>query len=631
MHSQMYKQQCAVVTKSLHQTRKDFYCAKIMECDQDQKRIFKLAKHLMGERDGAILPHHTSAKDLAEGFSVFFKQKIATIRDNLSPETMNHAELDDLFVGDELHSFREATPEEIKKVILQSPNKSCELDPLPTWLLKECLEELLPLVTEIVNKSVISGHFPKPLKCAHIRPLLKKPGLDQDNMKNYRPVSNLPFISKIVEKIVVSQLEEHMNQNSLHENLQSAYRRHHSTETALVRVCNDILSALDQGLMVVLVMLDLSAAFDTIDHSILLQRFKHTFGINGNALNWFKSYLTDRYQTVCIEGQLSTPVHLAYGVPQGSVLGPKEYTMYTKPLGKIIKSHGLDYHLYADDSQSYLAFKPTDSTKTAEVLSRVENCLTDVRRWMGNNMLKVNDEKTEVVLFASKHKARTLVSVKVEVGDVVVQSVPHVRNLGVMMDSSMLMEKHVNTVCKSAYYQLRRIGHIRHCLTKSATRTLVHALVTSRIDYCNALLHGLPRCLLQRVQHVQNTAARIVTKTPRRHHITPILKGLHWLPVESRAKYKILVHTYKALQQTSPMYIKDLLHRHQPARSLRSQSGLLLDIPRSRTVTYGNRAFQVAAPVLWNKLPISMRSITTLGSFKSTLKTYMFQEAYADL
>ena len=304
--------------------------------------------------------------------------------------------------------------------------------------------------------------------------------------------------------------------------------------------------------------------------------------------------------------------------------------MYTKPLAKIMKDHGLNYHLYADDSQSYLAFKPTDTATTTEVLTRVETCVADIRRWMGSNLLKLNDEKTEVVLFRSRHRVPALHSVQVKVGDVFVESVPCVRNLGVMMDNSLTMEKHVNTVCKSAYFQLRKIKHIRHCLTEGVTKTLVQALVTSRIDYCNALLVGLPKKLLQRLQKVQNTSARIVTKTPRQCHITPILRDLHWLPVDSRIKYKILVHTFQALHGSSPVYLSDTLHRYEPARMLRSQNSLQLNIPRARTASYGARAFQSASPALWNTLPNYLKKSETLSSFKSRLKTHLFEMAYSD-
>ena len=177
------------------------------------------------------------------------------------------------------------TQEEISKIILKSPNKQCYLDPMPTWLVKECVNELLPLITEIVNASLKLGNVPEPLKHVIIRPLLKKLGLELKK-KNYRPVSNLSFISKLIESAVVLQYVEHLQINNLQDDRQSAYKQHHSTETVLLKVLNDILMKIDQGQVVMLVLLDLSAAFDTIDHKILLNRLEKHYGVRETALSW---------------------------------------------------------------------------------------------------------------------------------------------------------------------------------------------------------------------------------------------------------------------------------------------------------------------------------------------------------
>ena len=190
---------------------------------------------------------------------------------------------------------------------------------MPTWLLKLHVSELLPIITAIVNVSMDSWRVPPVFKCAQIRPLLKKPTLDPDILKNYRPVSNLPFISKVLEKVVDTRIECHLVENGLHEELQSAYHRFHLTETALLKVQSDILESLDNGFVTVLVMLDMSAVFDTLNHGILLSHFENVFGISGAALNCF--------QVVVIDSEHSKPVLLKYGVPQVSVLGPKKYTI----------------------------------------------------------------------------------------------------------------------------------------------------------------------------------------------------------------------------------------------------------------------------------------------------------------
>jgi hypothetical protein len=376
-------------------------------------------------------------------------------------------------------------------------------------------------------------------------------------------------------------------------------------------------------------MLDLSAAFDTIDHETLIHRLERHFGISGKPLAWMRSYLTDRYQTVCIDGELSQPVLMKYSAPQGSVLGPKNYTMYTKPVGAICRKHGLNNHFYADDSQLYLSFKPVDKISTELTIHRVENCLKDIVSWMNNNMLKLNADKTELIIFSSESNAQSVSNISVSVDSSEIKQSSSVRNLGAFLDSNMKMEKHVNSVCRNTYAQLRQIGHIRQYLTTNATKSLINSLVISRLDYCNALLYGIPKLSINKLQNVQNTAARIISRISKYDHITPVLRHLHWLPVQLRIKYKILTHTYKALFNQAPKYVVDMLETYTPSRNLRSNnSSLTLVVPKSRTVRYGDRSFQVAAARLWNEHPSGIRDCETLSSFKKALKTHYFIEVY---
>ena len=360
VHKEMYRHQCIIVNNMLLQGKQVYYRDRLDECGRDQAKIYRLTKHLLGQGGPAPLPTSDSPQALAQTFCDFFSMKITKIHETIGRDgSEDPLALDTPFVGSPLSDFLPATEEEIRKLILKAPNKCCELDPAPTWLIKECSSQLTPLITDIVNESLRSGTVPIALKKAIIRARLKKPGLDKEALKNYRPVSNLPFISKLLEKVVDLRFKEHLHVNQLRDTFQSAYEQNHSTETALLKVQSDICEALDTGSMVALLMLDLSAAFDTLDHSILVKRFEYSYGITGKALQWVSSYLADRTQSVAVDSATSKDCILRYGVPQGSVLGPKKYCMYTRPVGTIVKNHGLSYHGYADDTQGYVVIRST--------------------------------------------------------------------------------------------------------------------------------------------------------------------------------------------------------------------------------------------------------------------------------
>ena len=337
---------------------------------------------------------------------------------------------------------------------------------------------------------------------------------------------------------------------------------------------------MDSGASVALIMLDLSAAFDTLDHDVMLKRLSSSQGIVSGALEWLRSYFCNRKQSVAVDSATSDDVTLEYGVPQGSVLGPKSYSMYTLPLATILQKHHMLYMTYADDSQSYTIIKPEMNWSTSA--ASIVDCVADISSWMSANFLKPNEEKTEFIIFRPRRQPLSPQDYSIQIGGNTLTPVSHVRNLGVIQDSCLTMERQVNNISRTCYHHIRNIGKIRRSITTDACRTLVQATVTSRLDYGNVLLYGLPSSLLNRLQRVQHAAARLISRTPKRDHITPVLIQLHWLPVEYRLRYKVLLYTYKALHGTAPSYICDLVQRQQPTRALRSASKSLLCVPKSR-------------------------------------------------
>ena len=237
-------------------------------------------------------------------------------------------------------------------------------------------------------------------------------------------------------------------------------------------------------------------------------------------------------------------------------------------------------------------------------------------------------EKTEMILMSPRTLAISSslpLSVSLLGSDIPLSS--SVRNLGVTLDNTLSYEQHVNNVCRLCSYEIRRIASIRHILSVDATKTLLCAFVLSRLDYCNALLAGSPLSIIQKLQKVQNNAARLIFRSSRSAHVTPLFASLHWLTVEKRIHYKIALFCFKALNNTSPSYISDLLRVYTPSRQLRSAADTrILRFPPCRTKTYGQRSFSYQAPVIWNQLPHSVRHSPTLASFKSSLKTHLLSQ-----
>ena len=258
---------------------------------------------------------------------------------------------------------------------------------------------------------------------------------------------------------------------------------------------------------------------------------------------------------------------------------------------------------------------------------RVERCVEEIDLWMCKNLLKLNQDKTELVVISSKFRNRPNLEY-VRVGDEFIAPNLSVRNLGVIMDNCFCMEQHVKKICSEANYHLRNISKIRKYLTQDSAQILIHAFISSKLDYCNSLLYGIPKYLVCRLQRVQNTAARIVTLTRKYDSITPIMFKLHWLPVHSRIIFKLLLLVYKALNGKAPSYISSLLSHRKCSRSLRSSGQELLTVPLAKLKTHGDRAFSIAAPRQWNNLFLSIRKSPPIAIFKRHLKKPMIFNFY---
>uniref|UniRef100_H3A3B7 Reverse transcriptase domain-containing protein n=1 Tax=Latimeria chalumnae TaxID=7897 RepID=H3A3B7_LATCH len=301
------------------------------------------------------------------------------------------------------------------------------------------------------------------------------------------------------------------------------------------------------------------------------------------------------------------------------------FAIYLLPLGDIARRYGVDFHCYADDVQLYLAF-PANNT---DAVAMLEQCLSAIWSWLAGSWLKLNQGKSEVLVVGRGSICENFMNnfSPLTINGEFLKVVKVTKSLGMFLDSSLTIERQISSVVSVGFFHLRNIKKLCPILPHESLATLMHAFVSSRIDYCNALYAGLPLKLIRRLQLVQNSAARVVKNVSRFDHITPVLHELHWLPVRWRITFKVLVLVFKSLNGLGPQYLRDLLTPYIPARPLRSLYGTLLRVPKVRTKV-GERSFSFYAATSSNALPSDVRASPSLSTFKSSLKTFLFRSAF---
>ena len=616
---------------AIFHARTNFYSVIYDNNKSDLKKVYKTTKYLIGDQASTILPTTSNKFDLANEMAAFYKNKVVEIRKEIvlskASETIDHVlnAVDIPLISPEISmsNFKMVFPDMVRDLLKDMNSKGHPNDPVPVWLLKDCSDELLPIITDIINKSFLECTFPTSLKHALVRPTIKDINGDHEDFNNYRPVSNLTFLSKLLEKCACSQLQEHLDMYDLYPEYQSAYRKGHSCETALLKIVNDIQNDVANRKMVALVMLDLSSAFDTIDKDLLLKKLEKCFGFTGEVLRWLNSYLSSRTFSVRILNVDGNPVIVVYGVPQGSILGPLLFILYIHDLINIAKSHGLNAHFYADDSQMYLGFSPIIESTSA--MDQVKNCMVDVKHWMNRNFLKLNLDKTQVIFFGRKQEF-SVFSVNLTLGVKTFYSDEDitVKTLGVTLDSKLSMQAQVSSVVKSCYFNLKKLQQIRHCLSTNTRLLLIKSFIISKLDYCNVLLVNGSQTLIGKLQRVINAAVRFVYNLRFSQNVTEYTKRCHILPAKYRIQFKSCTIVFKIFYGLSPDYLEDMVNFATVNRpDLRSSNDpLLLEVPDNQ------RCIEHGMIVNWNNLPLDIRSNITLNAFRRDLKTYYFTIAY---
>ena len=616
-----YKDLCAQAS-SLADTKKKSMFSKIMSKSNNNPRtLFSLVNKVMDRKQVKPLPDcFENVNELATEFNKFFTKKIESIRNDMKKE--NPPNLSFYNGSTTLNEFEPTNSTEISEIIKEAGIKTKPDDIFPSDFMKENLDILIPLFVKLVNHSLSSGSM-EGLKTADIIPLLKGDTLDHNILKNFRPVSNLEFIGKLTERVVLKRVNNHLLANNLDIPEQSAYKKNNSTETLLVRITNDILIASDSKSATVVLLLDLSAAFDTVDHNLLLNILEKEIGISGTALKWFSSFLTSRTQRTRIGNATSDDIIIMFGVPQGSVLGPVLFNIYIRSIYNMVISMGFSIFGYADDHQILKVFRRKNQHFVlAEDLCQ---CFTQVLKWMSKYYLQMNPSKTQIIVFGPPDVLDGIRIGGIFLQDhVVIRFVSTVKNLGFLMDSSLTFERQIVQVKKNCFSTLRNISKIRYLVSRDNLKTIVNSLIVSCLDYCNVLYYGIRQSLLIQLQRIQNAASKIVMGKYKYDHVKDDLNQLHWLSVKKRIIFKIALLVYKSLHGLAPLYLQELFHYVSHGDSFR------LSVPSSRT-KYGSRAFSIIGPKIYNYLPNYIKNSETIQIFKQNLKTYLFRKNELEL
>ena len=623
---------------------------KIEQCGEDSKSVWKNVKGILNWKSsgspnqlfykGSLV---TKPQQLADAQNEYFVDKITTIRDNLPPPTSDPlGKLQTLMHG-RLCTFALCAvhPDEVEKIVSGLNNSTAfGLDNIDTFAIKLIKTEIVPALTHIINLSISTQEFPSYWKKSKIIPLHKKD--DLLNPKNYRPVAIVPIFSKVLERVIFNQLLEYLTTNHLIHPNHHAYRSSHSTTTALIQMYDVWLQSLEAKQLAGVCFLDMSAAFDIVDHSLLVKKLK-LYGCEENCTNWIQSYLCDRSQCVSIDGALSKLLPVQHGVPQGSILGPLLYTIFTNELPEVVHDHqsrlddnqwpGFNMSCSGCGSLSCYADDTTYSCSDSDpaVLSqKLSAKFTAISEFMLSNKLKLNDDKTHIMVMTTsqaRKKKNPNDMVKLITPTKLIVPSSSEKLLGAWIHQDMKWEEYVQDSDDSLIRSLStRIGALR-VIGKVANfknrKLIANGIFLSKLSYLIALWGGCNLYLLKSLQILQNKAARIVTKLDWKSPTKVLLLQCGWLSVYQLVIYHSVVMVYKVIQTQQPRPLYSMFpteYIYSNTSQARSKSIKQRGHP---TLDLWEDSFRWRAARSFNQLPASIRCAESLSEFKIAAKSWV--------
>ena len=485
-----------------------------------------------------------------------------------------------------------------------NPHKACGPDAIPARFLKETAKEIAPILQIIYQKSIDTGIIPSTWKCANIAPIFKKG--DRSVAANYRPVSLTCICSKIMEHVVVSNINKHLEKNNILAECQHGFRSKRSCETQLLTFTNEILENLHNGLQTDLIIMDFSKAFDKVPHKRLQHKLSY-YGIRENNLQWISNFLSNRTQRVVIDGAYSESADVTSGVPQGTVLGPILFLLFINDLPDNLSS---PVRLFADDCVLYRTVKSESDEKI------LQNDLNILTQWEQSWQMEFNPSKCHVMHVSRKRKPR---KAKYNLRSHTLESVKEAKYLGITLTDKMEWTPHINNITTQAN---RSLGFLRRNL-RPAPQQLKNqaykALVRPKLEYCSSVWSPYTTTAIQQLERIQRRAARYVTNRHRNtSSVSDMLQQLNWQTLQDRRYRAILTMTFKIRNNYVAVPMLPYL-ANADSRSTRYSGLNTISIASTRT-NYLQHSFFYKAPILWNSLPIETRALTDLTVFRTALE-----------
>lgn len=509
--------------------------------------------------------------------------------------------------------FHDVSEEDVLKHVNAIPsNKATGLDNIPASILKISINHILRPLTHLINLSLKNGIVPRAWKLARITPLHK--GGDPTNVSHYRPISVLPVLSKVLEKVVFQQVIAYLIENDLLCSQQHGFRPKHSTSTAVINVIEDIVCVIDKGYVVGLISLDLEKAFDLISHNILLKKLNF-YGFDDNAIRWFRHYLYQRRQITVVNGNESVSSYVQCGVPQGSILGPLLFILFLNDLPKVVEKSSLS--LYADDTCVYFASK-----NPQELQNVLNKDLSLMANWFSHNHLILNIKKCNYMILGSNAKLRSFTNLTLCVNNTELERVYQCKYLGVIIDCNLTWSKQIDSVRLKAIRNLHLLKRARSFIDKQTALTLYHTLIQSHLDYCSTIWMNGHSVHLKRLQVIQNRALRIVLQVDNRFNRQSLYDTLKVDCLLDRWKKQALLLIFKVLNNLLPVSLCERVQKRESLYNLRNHENIL-NLPKPKTNIL-RKSTLYSASKLFNTLPTRTRSITSITAFSKSISHLSF-------